>query len=242
MNLLAVFFDFNGVIIQDESIHQQLINEILLAENLRPSSNEYQQVCLGRSDRVCIKDILSRRGRVVSEEYLNKLLADKAEAYKQRLETLETLPIDPGIKDLIEKISNNQLLIGVVTGALRSEVELVLDRAGIAQYFNVIITGDDLKASKPAPDGYLLAVERLNGQDPNLQLQPSNCLAIEDTPAGIEAAKQAGMQVVGVANTYPLHMLQRQANWSVDYLCDLELDRVEQVISRSKSVKIPNGT
>jgi len=68
-------------------------------------------------------------------------------------------------------------------------------------------------------------VERLNQQYPNLDLQPWECLAIEDTPAGIQAAKRAGMPVVGVANTYPL--LQRQANWTVDYLCDLEIDRVQ---------------
>jgi beta-phosphoglucomutase len=90
-----------------------------------------------------------------------------------------------------------------------------------------------LRVSKPEPDGYLLAVERLNQQYPNLKAQASDCLAIEDTPAGIEAAKRAGMQVVGVANTYPFHMLQRQASWTVDYLHDLELDRVQQVYSQS---------
>ncbi|PAX47618.1 HAD family hydrolase, partial [Brunnivagina elsteri CCALA 953] len=55
---------------------------------------------------------------------------------------------------------------------------------------------------------------------------PKQCMAKEDTPAGIQAAKRAGMQVLAVANTYPFHMLQRQANWTVDYLSDLELERV----------------
>jgi len=62
-------------------------------------------------------------------------------------------------------------------------------------------------------------VERLNQQYPNLDLQPWECLAIEDTQLGF--AKRAGCRWL-VANTYPLHMLQRQANWTVDYLCDLE--------------------
>jgi beta-phosphoglucomutase len=232
--LKAVLFDFNGIIIKDESIHQELINEILIKENLRPSDSEYWEICLGKSDRACLTEILSRRGRTVSEDYLNKLIHSKTQAYQQRITELELLPIYPGVKDLMEKIQIEGLSIGVVTGALRSEVKLVLERAGLVKYLSTMIAGDDLKASKPNPDGYLLAVERLNRQHPYLQLQPSNCLAIEDTYTGIKAAKQAGMQVVGVANTYPLHMLQRQANWAVDYLLELELERIKQVFRQTQ--------
>lgn len=233
MTLKAVLFDFNGVIIKDEAIHQQLIEEILIEENLRPSSQEYREICLGRSDRVCLAELLKRRGRVVTESYLTRLVTRKAEAYERKLETLEKLPIYPGLEDLIFKIRVAQLPIGVVSGALRCEVELVLNRAQLAQHFTVIVAGDDIKVSKPEPDGYLLAVERLNQQYPDLKVQASDCLAIEDTPAGIKAAKRAGMQVVGVANTYPFHMLQRQASWTVDYLNDLELDRVQEIYSQS---------
>jgi HAD superfamily hydrolase (TIGR01509 family) len=232
MTLKAVLFDFNGVIIKDEAIHQQLIEEILIEENLRPSPQEYREICLGRSDRVCITELLKRRGRFVSESYLNQLVIRKAGAYQRQLETLPKLPIYPGLEDLIFKIRVAQLPMGVVSGALRCEVELVLNRAGLAQHFSVIVAGDDIKVSKPEPDGYLLAVERLNQQYPNLKAQASECLAIEDTPAGIQSAKRAGMQVVGVANTYPFHMLQRQASWTIDYLHELELDRVQQVYSQ----------
>jgi HAD superfamily hydrolase (TIGR01509 family) len=233
MTLKAVLFDFNGVIINDEAIHEQLIEQILIEENLRPSPQEYREVCLGRSDRVCLAELLQRRGRFVTESYLTQVIARKAQAYQRQLETLEKLPIYPGLEDLIFKIRAAQLPMGVVSGALRLEIELVLDRANIAQHFAVIVAGDDIKVSKPEPDGYLLAVERLNQNYPDLNAKASDCLAIEDTPAGIEAAKRGGMQVVGVANTYPFHMLQRQANWTVDYLHDLELDRVQEVYSRS---------
>lgn len=232
MTLKAVLFNFNGVIIKDEAIHQQLIEEILIEENLRPSPQEYREICLGRSDRVCISELLKRRGRFVTESYLNQLVIRKAGAYQCQLETLSKLPIYPGLEDLIFKIRVAKLPMGVVSGALRCEVELVLSRAGLAQHFSVIVAGDDIKVSKPESDGYLLAVERLNQQYPNLKAQAEECLAIEDTPAGIQAAKRAGMQVVGVANTYPFHMLQRQASWTVDYLHELELDRVQQVYSQ----------
>jgi beta-phosphoglucomutase len=170
---------------------------------------------------------------VITESYLNQLITRKAEAYQKKLETLEKLPIYSGLEDLIYKIRVAKLPMGVVSGALRCEVELVLNRASLAQYFTVIVAGDEITASKPQPDGYLLAVEKLNQQDPDLKVQASECLAIEDTPAGIQAAKSAGMQVVGVANTYPYHMIQRQSNWAVDYLNDLELERVQQIYSRT---------
>lgn len=232
MTLKAVLFDFNGVIINDEAIHQQLIEEILLQENLRPSSTEYREVCLGRSDRACLADLLQRRGRFVTESYLTQLVVRKAEAYRRELEKLPKLPIYQGLEDLIYKIRVAGLPMAVVSGALRCEIELVLDRTNLAQHFGVIVAGDDIKVSKPEPDGYLLAVERLNQKHPNLNAKASECLVIEDTPAGIAAAKRAGMQVVGVANTYPFHMLQRQASWTVDYLNDLELDRVQEVYSQ----------
>lgn len=229
MALKAVLFDFNGVIINDEPIHQQLIDQVLIAENLRPKPGEYRQVCLGRSDRACIRELLQRRGRVVSEEYLTQIIKRKAAAYQQELAKLEQLPTYPGLTDLIFQVRSQHLKLAVVSGALRSEVELVLNRLALAEYFCAIVAGDDITASKPEPDGYLLAVEKLN-------LQPTECLAIEDTPAGITAAKRAGISVVGVANTYPFHMLQRQANWTVDYLHDLDLEYVQQVYTQQQRV------
>ncbi|TAF06517.1 MAG: HAD family phosphatase [Nostocales cyanobacterium] len=229
MSLKAVLFDFNGVIIKDEPVHLQLIDEILVQENLQPQKLHERQACLGRSDRACFQDLLKNRGRVVTEEYLTQLLQRKAEIYVLELEKLEKLPLYPGIEDLIFQVRTQHIKLGLVSGALRQEIELVLKRAKLIEYFHVIVTGNDITTSKPQPEGYLLAVDKFNQAYPDLNLRPQECLAIEDTPAGIQAAKRAQMQVVGVANTYPFHMLQRQANWTVDYLTDLELERVQEV-------------
>lgn len=239
--LKAILFDFNGVIINDEPLHEKLIERLLIEENLRLKSGEFSALCLGRSDRACLSDLLTQRGRVVTEAYLTGLIQRKSQAYRQELEAIETLPIYPGLTDLIFKARSAQLPLGLVSGAVRSEIELVLTRIDLLEQFSVIVAGDDIQTSKPDPTGYLLAVERLNQQYPQLDLHPQNCLAIEDTFAGIAAAKQAGMQVVGVANTYPFHMVQRQANWTVDYLSDLELDRVQAVLAGTKAVSESKG-
>lgn len=239
MTLKAILFDFNGVIINDEPIHEALIAELLLGENLRSQPGEFAEICLGRSDRACIGELLSRRGRVPSEKDLDRLLAQKSVAYKAKLDGMAALPSYPGVKELIEKFSEADLKLAVVSGALRSEVELVLDRLNLRQYFPIIVAGDDVTTSKPKPDGYLLAVQQLNQAYPDLALQPENCLAIEDTFAGIQAAKAAGISVVGVAHTYPFHMLQRQANWAIDYLSDLELERVRSIIAGEGEPLLP---
>ncbi|PSB01288.1 HAD family hydrolase [Merismopedia glauca] len=236
MHLKAVLFDFNGVIIKDERIHRQLIDDIMLSENLRPQPQQYRQVCLGRSDRACLKDLLQHCGRFVSEPYLNQLIKGKERAYFQKLGEMSKLPIYLGLEDFITKLRLTNLFVGVVSGALRSEIEFVLDRINLKSHFQVIVGGDEIETSKPHPEGYLLAVDRLNQLYPEANLHPQECLVIEDTPAGIAAAKAAQMQVAAVANTYPFHMLQRQANWTVDYLADIEIERVQQVYTSKVAI------
>ncbi len=236
MVLKALLFDFNGVIINDEPLHEKLLEQILIEENLRAKPGEYQEVCLGRSDRACIRELLASRGRVVSDQYLDELIARKSRYYQQQLNDLPKLPSYPGLDDLIFQLRASQIVMAVVSGAMRSEIEVVLQRLNVDQYFAVIVAGDEILTSKPEPDGYLLAVERLNQKFPDLDLHPYECLVIEDSFPGIEAAKRAGMPVVGIANTYPYHMMQRQSNWAIDYFIDLELDRVKKLFERGVEV------
>jgi len=229
MTLKAVLFDFQGVIINDELLHEQLIEQVLLEENLLLKPGEYHEFCLGKSDCACLKDILIQRGRCVNEGYLEQLIKCKTLAYQKQLESIEELPIYSNTVDFIAQVSRAELKMAVVTGAIRTEVELVLNKANLTNYFQVIVGGDNVKESKPKPDAYLLAVDILNQKCQGINLKPSECLVIEDTFPGIEAAKLAGMSVVGVAHTYPFHILQRLTNWCVDDLSDLELDRVQKV-------------
>ena len=234
MTLKAVIFNFNGVIVNNCSITEQLIEEIFIEENLILKRGEYGQVCLGKSDRACLYNLLRLRGRVVSEAYLTKLLNRKALMYAEQLEQIEKLPLYPGLDDMIFQVRSRNLKLALMSSAMRQEIEVVLNRSQLAQYFEVIVAGDEITSIQPEPDSYLLAVERLNHEYSDLNLQPQECLAIEDNPAAIQAAKLAGMQVVGVANTYPFHMLQRFCNWTVDYLTDIEWERVQEVFAQKE--------
>lgn len=239
--LKAVLFDFNGVIINDEPLHNKLLEQILIEENLRPKPGEFWEACLGRSDRACLTTLLERRGRVPSDTDLDALIARKSKYYLEEISKLDKLPTYPGLDDLVFQLRSAHLPMAVVSGAARAEIELVLQQLNLADAFPVIVAGDDITASKPQPDGYLLAVEQLNARQTGAEqspIQPKNCLAIEDTFAGVEAAKQAGMQVVGIANTYPFHMMQRCANWAVDYFTDLELERIRDRFSHEHQPQV----
>lgn len=228
MSLKAVLFDFHGVIINDEIIHKQLIDGILLKENLRPSEGNYQEINL--------KDILAKKGRIVSDEYLKKLMEDKAKAYYNIVSQMPELPIFDTVIEFILHLQTRNLVVAIVTDTLPQEVEYILERINLKQYFSVIVGGNDIKTFKPSPEGYLLAIEKLNQNHQDLSIQPSECLVIEDTPVGIKAGKNAGMSVVGVANTYPFHLIQRQANWCVDHLMELDLDWIDRTLEKSSSM------
>ena len=226
MSLKAVFLDFSGVIIDDEAINQELIADILLSENLRADNDEYTLYCRGRSDRSCLKEILASRGRVLSDEYIDKLLEIKAKGYCQKVEQLPEIVLPTNLMPFLTQLKEQNIAVGLVTGATRFAVDYVLERVELTGYFDVIVTGDDLQVSKPEPEPYLLAASRL-------ELDPCQCLAIENNPVGITAAKQAKIQVVGISNLYPLHMLQRQANWTVDDFLEIEIERVDRILSRT---------
>jgi beta-phosphoglucomutase len=220
MPLKAVLFDFNGTIIDDEPIHRQLINELLLAENLRPATKNYRQICLGKSDRACLLELLADQGRSIDDMQLQKLLITKTNAYQQRLAAITNLPIYSDLIDFLDEAQSAGLQLAIVTGAMRSEVDAVLRQSDLIDRFSTIVACEDVNAGKPSPTGYLLAADRL-------QVRPQECLAIEDTFPGLQAAKAANMPVVGIAHTYPFHMMQRLSDWAVDCFADLELQRIQ---------------
>lgn len=231
MTLKAALFGFNGVMINDEEIRQALSNQLLLDENLRPDADDYNQVCIGRSDRACLKALFAQRGRTTSDEALDKMLAKNSIAYKEWLDGLDKLPLYPGLDDLIFRCRAADIKMAIVTGSSRQRVTDVLACTEWTEYFSAIVSGDDVPSngSKPAPDSYLLVIERLNQINPGLNLQPSECIAIEDSFAGIESAKRAEIPVVGVAHTYPNHILQRHSTWVVDYLREIKFDWIGEM-------------
>ncbi len=230
MSLKAVLFDCSGAIVNDTALRRQLYEALLLSEGSRLEPGEFQAVCLGRSDRTAIAELLRRRSCPPDEGKIARLTADYTTAYCERLDAPVALPLCPGIIELVRQLWSAGLVLGVVTGLPQSVASQILQRTGLEIPFSVAISGDDTTASKPDPQGYHLALDRLGKNCPGLDA--ANCLAIESTYAGLAAARAAGLLAAAVANLYPLHMLQRRADWAVDDLRQLEIERVGQTLAR----------
>ena len=205
MTIRAVVFDFNGVILNDESVHCDLFQEVLEQENVRFDSQAYHEKYLGYDDRGCFANAMLDAGFSPSDEQINEMVARKARRYLEVAE--QGLPFFDRAGECLKAIAQHWP-IGINSGALRPEIELSLSRLGVRDCVGPIISAEDTLKGKPDPEGYRLAWEALQ-QLPGLQsLKPEECLVIEDSLQGILSAKLAGMRTVGVAQTYPMDVLE----------------------------------
>lgn len=220
-DLKAIIFDFNGVIVDDEPLHLELFRKVMAEEGLELTEEEYHAKYLGYDDRGCFTAALTDLGRPVSgTEYIDELIARKAGYYMTAIE--ERFLIFPGVIELIGQVRSRYPL-AIASGALRSEIELVLERGGIRDAFGPIVAAEDVGACKPDPEGYLRALDEL--RTTTASLQPSQCLVIEDSIAGVEAARRAGMRCLAVTNSYSAAELAA-ADWIRETLAGFDPDSI----------------
>jgi len=230
MTLQAVLFDLNGTIANTDGFHQPIVEQLLLAQNLRPEPGEYRALCPGRSDRACLSALLARRGRSTTADGLDGLLAAKSAALDEALRQQPAPALYPDVAALLARLDAAGLAVGVVAGMALRDAQQVLAHAGLSQAFAAIASAEE------AGDPYTLALARLSERSAgSSHLIPSRCLAIEATETGIAAAHRAGLPVAAVTHRHPLHMLQRQADWAIDRLGELELERLQQAFAQARA-------
>ena len=201
----AVIFDFNGVLIDDESVHFELFQEVLAEEGVAITDLDYHDKYLGLDDRGCFEAALRDGGQNADEYRLNELIARKAKRYIAAAE--RGLKYFPGAADILGSIAEHWP-VAINSGALRPEIEYALNRLNRREHVAAIVSAEDATNCKPHPQGYLLALDALRSKlrDEENSARPpllaGNCLVIEDSLAGIMSAKSAGMLAVGVATTY----------------------------------------
>ena len=240
MKLKAIFFELRGVMINDRSLQASLLADLLLEENLYLQKGEYETLSQLTDDRTGLKILLERRGRLAEASLLDSLLQRKAERYRDILEQPETrinsnFILYPDVKDFLFKARGNSLKLAVITSTFRVEVDAILNNCQLSSYFDAIVTGEQVQSQPIKPAAYLQTIDLLNQQYPTLDLTIHDCLAIESNENHLQAARAVGLTGVGITRYRPLHLLQRRADWTVDRLGDLELDRINANLS-------PNAT
>lgn len=197
--LSAVVFDFDGIIVDTEPLHYKAFQEILVPLGLGYSWEEYLERYLGFDDRDAFRESFRAAGRLLLDQELKSLMEDKAGAF-QTIVSVGVAPY-PGVVELIRSISGN-LPLALCSGALRCDIDPILAQLELTGAFDALVTADEVAASKPDPESYRLAVQRLQQIFPG-RVDPRASLAIEDTPAGIASATGAGLKVLAVTNSYP---------------------------------------
>jgi HAD superfamily hydrolase (TIGR01509 family) len=216
----AVIFDFDGVIVDTEPIHWQAFREVLLPLGIPLSWEEYAGRYMGFDDRDAFREGYRDHGRPLDPETLADLVAAKSRAFQEILRA-GVRPF-PGAVPLIGAIHSRGIPLAISSGALRSDIDPILDTLGIAGFFAVIVSADDVEKSKPDPASYRLAWTTLRNRFPGSLTVPARSLAIEDTPAGIESAKGAGLSVLAIAGSYRREELSK-ADTVVDSLEEVRI-------------------
>lgn len=197
--LTAVIFDFDGIIVDTEPIHYRAFQDVLQPLGLGYTWEDYLESYIGFDDRDAFREVFRVSGRTLDEQALAELMERKAVAFEEIVQ-LGVKPY-PGVLELVRSLTGT-IPLALCSGALTRDIAPILDMLGIQGAFDVQVTADDVAASKPDPESYSLAVQRLAGRFPDLAITPGNCLAIEDTPSGIASALAAGVKVLAVANSY----------------------------------------
>ncbi len=191
MKPLAVFFDFDGVIVDSEPLHWRAFARVLDPEGLAFDWDEYRRSYIGFDDRDVFRARFASAGRPQGDRAIEGWIQRKADAF-EALASAEPPPPYAGVRELLAGLQDRACL-GLCTGALRRDILPILDRLGLRSRFTVMVTADDVPASKPDPACYRLAMDRAHAR---------RGVAIEDTPAGIRAARGAGLRVLAVATTH----------------------------------------
>lgn len=224
--LKAVFFDFDGIIVDTEPIHFQAFQRVLQPLGLGYTWEEYLEKYIGFDDRDAFREVLSSAGTMLEEGMLADLINRKAEFFEKIVQ--KGVQPYPGVISLVKEITG-KLPIGLCSGALRRDILPILEQFGLQRSFDTIVTADDVQASKPAPDSYILSLKRLTEVFQPSQILPQECIAIEDTPAGISSAVGAGINVLAVTNSYSKQRLA-EAMQITDSLANITLEKLRSFL------------
>ena len=225
--LRAIIFDFNGILVDDEPIHLELFQKVLREEGISLSTEDYYARYLGMDDRDCFRAAYKAHGKELDEPTLSELIRHKSVYYR---EVILTGPvIFPGVKEIVPALFKRYPL-AIASGALRSEIDMILADTGLIKYFQVIVSTEDISKGKPEPEIFMKALSLLNQSTDKTPILPSECLVIEDSKEGVLGSHRAGMRCLAVTNSHPAEKL-KEAEAVINGLDEITEDFLEKLLS-----------
>ena len=186
----AIIFDLDGVLCQTDEFHYLAWKAI--ADELKiPFDRKINEKLRGVSRMASLEIILQKANRTFTNSEKVALAERKNAIYRKYLDMMTEKDLASGAKAVLTELSEKGLQLAI--GSSSKNTQLIVDKLQIADFFIAIIDGNQIKHSKPDPEVFLLAAQKL-------ELQPANCLVVEDAEAGVEAAIRGGFQVAGIGS------------------------------------------
>jgi len=223
--LRAVILDFDGVITDSEILHLRAFNRVLAQYGIEITTKDYYKEYLGLTDVDCFKLLIHKGLLEAEQQQIEDLVKQKNLIFEEMAKTEGQ--IIKGVRDFLQMLKENNVPMAICSGAVRAEIELILEQARLRPFFEVIVSTEQVRKGKPHPEGFLLTLQKLNRNvtDPIL---PNQCIAIEDSHWGLEAAKAAGMHTIAVTNSYDAEQL-KMAERIVTQLNELSISDLQQL-------------
>jgi beta-phosphoglucomutase len=212
----AILFDFDGVLVDSEPMHEAALLAALQEVGMGFTHEEYLTRLMGFGDSDCFNAVAAMHARTLTPADHTDLARRKWKHAQTAISSGAVKPYDATLELLRD--ASQALPTAICSGALRHEIEAILDHLGIRQFVRTLVTADDTPRSKPDPAPYLLTCRRI-------ALPPTDCITIEDTPKGVASARAAGVKVIGVCHSLPADRLG-QADLVVSSTADLSLNRL----------------
>lgn len=175
----------DDLMVESEVMHCYSYQEVLATFGILFAIEDYSPY-FGVSDRDISADIVKRYNLTISS---SRLLRQKNTVYRTKF--MDALKPKKGLMDLLKKLKAENYLMAVASGSQREEIKRIMHNLKIKDFFEALVSADTVKRGKPAPDLFLLVAQKLG-------VPPSNCLVLEDAPAGVTAAKKAGMKCFAI--------------------------------------------
>lgn len=227
----AILMDFNGVIIDDEPIQMRVYQELLAAENIAITDEEYLD-SLGMDDKTFVTSAYERVGRKPETNKVLELTQHKSQKWREII--ADGVPLFENVENFIRKMAND-FALGIVSMSSRQDIMHVLDLTNLTDCFDVIVSSEDVSNCKPDPECYRIGFRELDlartGKG-HLPMIHSECVVIEDSPPGVQAGRSAELQVLGVTNTVDSATLRKAgATWIAKDLNDWMPDSIRRAFA-----------
>lgn len=224
--LKAVIFDFDGVVADSETLHFNALNMAFRTRGLHVPKDLHWQKYLGYTDLENVLAVNSDYQMNWNQDDIRQLLELKCANFHALART--DAPIIDGVEEFVEMLVDAHIPLAICSGAIREDIRIMLEHSGFGNAFQVMVTAEDVEKGKPDPQGYNLALAKLN-QKTGSRIQACQCVVIEDSVWGLQAAKSAGMHRIGVTNTYPAEHLLPLAEAVVERLDAITMAQLEAV-------------